>query len=144
MTELAFLVNVATGFALFGLIWTIQVDVYPLFGCTGERAFAEFHRQHSNRITLVVAPLMLAELASSIALVVAPPEWAPAWAFWAGLGLVLAAWGSTAFIQVPAHGALGAGFDAAVHRRLVATNWIRTAAWTGRAAILLWLLALRL
>ena len=29
------------------------------------------------------------------------------------------------------------GFDASAHAALVATNWIRTAAWTGRSVLLL-------
>ncbi len=144
MTELALLVNVATGFALFGLIWTIQVDVYPLFAHTGAQEFPEFHRQHSNGITRVVAPLMVAELGSSIALVLTPPAWTGRGPWWLGLALVLLAWISTALLQVPAHGVLGDGFDAATHRRLVRTNWIRTAAWSGRALLLSWLLAPRL
>jgi hypothetical protein len=37
--------------------------------------------------------------------------------------------------SVPAHRALGGGFDASVHARLLATNWLRTAAWTAHAAV---------
>jgi hypothetical protein len=29
---------------------------------------------------------------------------------------------------------LSTGFDPVVHRRLVRTNWVRTAAWTARGA----------
>jgi hypothetical protein len=37
------------------------------------------------------------------------------------------------------HAVLGRGFDDAAHERLVTTNWIRTLAWSARAAILAWL-----
>ncbi|HEX2205610.1 MAG TPA: hypothetical protein VHG91_20025 [Longimicrobium sp.] len=47
-------------------------------------------------------------------------------------------WLSTALLQVPMHGRLERGFDAAAHRRLVATNWVRTVAWTARGVLLLW------
>jgi hypothetical protein len=43
---------------------------------------------------------------------------------------------------VPAHGRLAEGFDAGVHARLVATNWIRTMAWTLRGALVVWWVAL--
>ena len=43
--------------------------------------------------------------------------------------------------SVPMHERLGRGFDPAAHRRLVATNWIRTIAWTARGALVLWMLA---
>ena len=42
-----------------------------------------------------------------------------------------------ALVQVPLHRRLQGGFDAAAHRRLVRTNWLRTAAWTLRAALAL-------
>jgi hypothetical protein len=57
-------------------------------------------------------------------------------------GLLLAVWGSTFLLQVPCHERLSAGWDEAVHARLVATNWIRTAGWTLRL-VLLALLAAR-
>jgi len=58
-----------------------------------------------------------------------------------GLGLVLLIWGSTALVQAPIHARLTQGFDAGLHDRLVATNWVRTAAWTLRAGLVLWMLA---
>jgi hypothetical protein len=92
-------------------------------------------------ITPLVGPVMLAELALAIALVAMRPRAVPAWAAWTLLALVGAVWLSTFAVQVPAHGTLARGFDAEAHARLVATNWIRTAAWTARAGILAWLLA---
>jgi hypothetical protein len=46
-------------------------------------------------------------------------------------------WLSTWRIQIPLHHRLAKGFDPEVHRRLVATNWGRTAAWSIRGACLL-------
>jgi hypothetical protein len=63
---------------------------------------------------------------------------------WIGIGLILAIWLSTFFLQVPLHERLAQGFDAETHRSLVNTNWIRTAAWTLRAVLVLWLLWLAL
>ncbi len=39
---------------------------------------------------------------------------------------------------MPLHNQLHAGYSAAVIGRLVATNWVRTAAWTLRAGLVLW------
>jgi len=36
---------------------------------------------------------------------------------------------------------VGSGFDADVAHRLVAGNWIRTIAWSARAALALWMVA---
>jgi hypothetical protein len=39
------------------------------------------------------------------------------------------------FVSAPLHGRLNANFSQATLDRLIATNWIRTVAWTGRAAV---------
>ncbi len=46
------------------------------------------------------------------------------------------AYGVTAFVSAPLHGRLADRFDPVLHKRLVDTNWIRTAAWSGRAVLL--------
>ena len=65
----------------------------------------------------------------------APPVGLPWWLPWAGAVAEAIAIGTTIFVSAPLHGRLGAHFDPAVLHRLIATNWIRTAAWTGRAAV---------
>lgn len=116
-------------FALTGLIWTVQVVHYPLFASVGKEAFAAYHARHVQRMTIVVAPLMLAEAATATILLFRDPTWrVPAL-------LLLGIWLSTAFVQVPCHRRLEAGQDPAVIRRLVGTNWIRTGLWTARAVL---------
>ena len=85
---------------------------------------------------LVIGP-GVAELASAVAVVwvVGGPLART------GLALVGVIWMSTWIWQVPAHRRLEAGFDAAAHRRLTRTNWVRAAAWTARSVIALALLA---
>jgi hypothetical protein len=58
-------------------------------------------------------------------------------------GLLLAAvnWLSTASVQVPSHRLLMRQWDAETARRLVCTNWLRTAAWSARSVLALCLLA---
>ena len=84
------------------------------------------------------------ELVSSLALLAARPRGMPAWAAWAGVALVGIAWASTAFVQVPLHGTLARGFDEDAHARLVATNWVRTVAWSGHAVLMAWCMVLLL
>ena len=133
------LAHAAATVAMAGLIWFVQVVHYPLFGAVGAERFGAYESAHRRLTTRVVAPLMLAELATAAALPfragVARPEWVP----WAGLALLGVVWASTWFVQVPLHETLSAGFDAGAHRRLVRSNWVRTAAWTARAALALWL-----
>lgn len=125
---------------MFGVIWTIQLVHYPLFSGVGADAFSDYAEQHRLRITWIVLPAMLVELGTALWFVFDRPDAWPSWAAWAGLALVGVVWLSTAVLQVPLHGALSGGFDPDAHSRLVGTNWIRTVAWTGRAALVLWLL----
>lgn len=122
-----------------GLIWFVQVVHYPLLARVATDHFAGYARAHQARTTGVVAPVMLVEAATAVAIAVSPPGGAPAVA-WIALALLAIVWLSTALIQVPCHRQLEAGFAMSAHRRLVASNWIRTIGWTARAAIALWLL----
>jgi len=122
-------VHYAVTWALVGLIWTIQMVHYPLFAQVGPEHFVAYHRRHTREITLVVGPLMLAELATAVLLVLEGNR--DPWLL-ASLPLLALIWISTGFVQIPLHNTLTTGFDAHAHRRLVTTNWWRTAAWSAR------------
>jgi hypothetical protein len=134
------LLNLASTLAMTGVIWFVQVVHYPLFASVGADGFARYEAVHATRTGWVVAPLMLVELATALALLASSlrPDSVPDWSAWLAAGLVGAIWGSTAFLQVPIHNQLAQGFDAALVSRLVTTNWIRTIAWTLRSGIVLW------
>ena len=51
---------------------------------------------------------------------------------YAARALLLVIHSCTVLFSVRAHNVLGRGFDAATHRMLVDTNWIRTLGWTTR------------
>ena len=141
---LLFLAHVFATLTMFGVIWIVQVVHYPLFAGVGDTGWADYSAGHQWRITLVVGPAMVLELATAVGLVLARPPAFPAWAVLTGLVAVGVIWAATALLSVPAHNALSAIFDADAHARLVATNWIRTVLWTLRAALVLWLTALAL
>lgn len=121
-----------------GVIWIVQLLVYPAFASVSPDKFREFHAHHSFWITPVVAPAMIAELLCSGYLAVFPPDFVSPTLARVAFGLTLLLWASTMFIQVPLHERLGSGFDAAVHASLVNTNWIRTFLWTLRSAIVVY------
>ena len=119
-----------------GLIWFVQVVHYPLMGQVEASGFAGYHAAHSRLTTLVVGPLMLVEAVCGVWIAFERPSPAA----WYGVALLAVVWGATFFVSVPRHNLLAAGFDAAVVDSLVATNWIRTIAWTARAALAAWFL----
>jgi len=135
------LIHAAATLAMFGVILVVQWVHYPLFRHVGTEQYATYQAEHMRRITGVVAPLMGTELLTAGLLVAAPPSGVPADAVWGGLGLVLLIWGTTGVVQVPLHRRLTEGFDPAVHRRLVRTNWVRTGAWGLRVVLVLWMLS---
>lgn len=125
---------------LTGLIWTIQVVHYPLFGWVGHSQFNHYHSLHGTRIGVIVVPLMLVEAVCSIMLVMVLPSGAAQSLAVVGLYLVAVIWLSTSLLQVPYHRALSRRFSKRTLRRLVASNWIRTGAWTLRSALLVTML----
>ncbi len=131
------LVHAGATVAMAGLVWFVQLVHYPLFAHVGRDGFARYEAEHTRRTTWLVAPLMLTEAATALVLLVADPSPLTV----AGAVLLGVVWLSTALVQVPLHGRLQRGFDVDAHRRLVRSNAVRTAAWTGRAAIALALLA---
>jgi hypothetical protein len=134
------LIHAAATLAMLGVILVVQWVHYPLFRLVGPDRYPTYQAEHMRRITGIVAPLMSTELLTAALLVATPPSGVPSEAAWIGLGLVLLIWGTTGLVQVPLHRRLSDRFDAAVHRRLVRTNWIRTVAWGLRALLVLWML----
>lgn len=121
---------------LTGLIWFVQIVHYPLFQRVGGSEFVGYHSAHTALTGRVVILPMTIELLTAIYLAAFPPAGARM-ICWLGLMLVLAIWLSTAALQVPAHRLLAERKRSEVIRRLVLSNWIRTIAWSIRAALAL-------
>lgn len=134
MTTWLDLAQLITGLAMAGLIWTVQLVVYPAFLHLTPENFPAAHASHSRRISLIVGPLLLLEWGATLA-----------WFLGAGAPLsglqygiascVAVAFLSTALIQIPLHHRLGRGWNARLLHTLINTNWIRTLAWTGKAIL---------
>lgn len=127
--ELLLTTHVAATWLMTGLIWFVQVVHYPLMGRVGAAGFSEYERAHTRRTSWVVGPPMLVEAGTALLLL---DRGTPAIV---GLALLGGIWLSTAALQVPMHRRLADGFDAAAHRRLVATNWLRTIGWSLRSIL---------
>lgn len=124
--------------ALAGLICFVHFVHYPMLANVGSREFTRYMDSHVKRTTAVVAPLMLAEVAAAVFLLQALDHEPRSWV---AFSLLLVVWLSTALLQVPCHRKLERGKNAAVIRRLVATNWLRVLGWGARVPIVLALLA---
>jgi hypothetical protein len=125
---------VATLF-MTGVIVFVQVVHYPLMRHVGAAEFIGYERQHTLRTGWVVVPPMVVELACSLWIAAMSMGSGEAPVAFTGVALLGVIWVSTGLLQGPAHGRLIRGFDPAVHRRLLLTNWIRTVAWLARIPV---------
>ncbi len=125
--------NLAGTAVMVGFIWTIQMLTYPMMRAVPADGFVTYELMHRNRVTALLAVLAPTEVvaAAGVALFV---DDVPLWLSVGAGALLFAIWLSTLLYYAPLHMRLAAGFDPVIHRRLVRTNWIRTAAWTVRGA----------
>lgn len=137
--RLLFLLHVGATWYMIGIIWFVQVVHYPLFARVGHLEFRQYEQHHTAMTTWVVAPPMLVEAITAVLLCWFRPSDIAAWHVWLGMTLLVVIWLSTAFLQVPCHNMLSEGFDTDVYQRLVATNWIRTVAWSVRGFLVVWM-----
>jgi hypothetical protein len=135
LSRTVFLAHLASTFFMTGVIWFVQVVHYPLFSGIGQADFSLYEQRHRVLTTWVVGPSMLIEAATAVLLFWLRPVEILTWQLGTGLALIAIIWLSTAFLQVPCHELLSKGFDSSVHKRLVSTNWIRTAVWSLRALL---------
>ena len=139
LSRLIFLSHVGATWYMTGLIWFVQVVHYPLFGVVGSSKFTMYEQRHTTLTTWVVGPPMLIEATAAVLLFWLRPSVIPTWQVWLGVTLLAVVWVSTGLLQVPCHNLLSKGFNVAVHERLVATNWVRTVAWSSRGLLVLWM-----
>ena len=135
MEKFLLLSNIVATLFLTGVIWIVQLVQYPFFSHINPDSNKKYHDDYRVWITPVVAPPMIIELLTSIFLVCYLPPTINSKLVWLGLVLTIIIWASTFFLQVPLHEKLAYGFDARTHSLLVNSNWLRTAAWSLRAAL---------
>ena len=133
--------QVAATLAMVGLIWFVQVVHYPLFAQVGWDSFRRYEMDHQRLTVFVMGPLMLTELATDILLLWWRPAGLGGGSLWLGLGLLASIWIMTYTVQVPQYASLVMSYDSAAstQRRLVSCNWYRTAAWSARGFLVLWI-----
>lgn len=132
--------TVAT-WAMIGVIWLVQVLQYPMLARFSALEPATAAQEHQRRISYVVGPFMAAEGVTALWLLVDRPPGMSVISAWAAAALLGVALASTVAVQVPLHSKLAVAHDDDICRRLITTNWVRTAAWTARGVLLAVVLA---
>jgi hypothetical protein len=114
-------------FGLVILIWLVQLIIYPNFQYIPAAELIKWHKIYTPRITVVVAPLMILQLALTIYL-----------SFYLfstlnllALGLIVLNWLLTFIYFVPLHVKIDQdNINQTSLRRLVQLNWYRTIIWS--------------
>ena len=119
---------------LVGLIWMIQLIIYPSFRFIAEDKWQAFHQMHTRRVSYLVIWLMPVELFLTFIVV--------SHHGFSGLNILMlvclvVVWGSTFLLQVPAHNKLAKYQSQNEIQFLIKSNWLRTIAWTVKLSILL-------
>lgn len=123
-------VHLAAVAYLTGLVWVVQLVVYPGFHAVGPTAaWPAFHAAHSRAMVLAVTGPWAVQGATLAVLLVHRPAGVPLALVLVAAALGLVTVGVTVASSVPLHGRLQP-YDEGLAGRLVATNWLRTAAWT--------------
>jgi hypothetical protein len=122
-----------------GLIWFVHVVHYPTLYRPSDAA-GWYGREHISRTVRVVAPVMTLEAITAVLLFPLRPAYVPNSSVWLGLALLAAIWLMSFLILLPRHFVLARGFDPSASRTLMKVNAARTALWTARSVLVLWML----
>ena len=136
--NIALILQICSCFFMTGVIWLVQILVYPSFSLHSE-TFNKCHDFHTRRITFIVAPVMVVELFSGLWLCLSDTSPFYAWNI-AGICLL---WLLTGLVSVPIHNRIQKDPERLTHW-LTQTNWPRTLVWTFRSLGWLWILNIKL
>lgn len=101
IAEWILLPTLGLAFYNVGIIWLMQVHVYPLFKLVGEDEWIPYHTAHWHRIRGVVFVPAGLVLLGAILLMFFRPEAVPGWSLWLGLGVQVVLYALTAVVWAP-------------------------------------------
>jgi len=131
-----FLIQTLATAMMTGIIWFVQIAHYPLFEKIPKEGFVAYENCNTTRTAWVVAPIMLVEISTALALILSGYRIAYNPLYLIALGCLLLIWLSTLLVQIPLHGILSLRADPRTMDLLVLGNWIRTLLWSLRLALL--------
>lgn len=118
------LIQLLIDFGLVVLIWMVQLIIYPSFLRYESQSLGKWHLTYTGRITVIVAPLMIAQIAVAAYLLINSGSYH--YLEIIALGLIILNWLLTFSIFIPFHEKIDKNpADRKVQRRLVQSNWMR-------------------
>ena len=117
-----------------GVIWVIQIVHYPSFHFIEKELYTAFQKFHMNKISIIVIPIMLAEIITGMMLFLDKSSKSPFLII--SFVILVLIWLITGVFFSKAHNELMTGYQELVVNQLVVMNWIRTLLWTLRLLLL--------
>lgn len=117
----------AIDFGLVILVWMVQLVIYPSFLFYTRANLVQWHTPYTAKITVIVGPLMLAQLLLALL------------HLYSHIGvasliyciLVVGTWLLTFLVFIPLHGEIQENkFSENSLKKLIHLNWYRTALWS--------------
>ena len=112
---------------MVGISLITHFVTYPSFKLIKSSIFSEFHKSYTNKMLLIVAPVMILELISSLFLVIFDVSDNNT-----EIGLLISLlliWFLTFFIIVPIHNKLTVNYNKDLNQKLIKYNGLRTIFW---------------
>ena len=120
---------------LVSLVFMTQFITYPTFLNIDKDKFSDYHRKYVNKISFIVAPVMLIELLTLSLIAYFSSEFL----IIKSLFLLLVIWLTTFFIMIPSHNIISKSFNIKEIKSLINYNWIRTILWSFKLLVIIFL-----
>ena len=120
-------ISLFSNLIMVGVSLITHFVTYPSFNLIKSSIFSEFHKSYTNKMLLIVAPVMILELISSILLVIFDVSDNDT-----EIGLLITLvliWFLTFFTIVPIHNKLAVNYTKDLNQKLIKYNGFRTALW---------------
>ena len=120
-------ISLFSNLIMVGVSLITHYVTYPSFNLIKSSIFSEFHKSYTNKMLLIVAPVMILELISSILLVIFDVSDNDT-----EIGLLITLvliWFLTFFTIVPIHNKLAVNYTKDLNQKLIKYNGFRTALW---------------
>tara|TARA_B100001059_G_scaffold46109_1_gene38948 strand:+ start:15603 stop:16025 length:423 start_codon:yes stop_codon:yes gene_type:complete len=126
-------INFISNLLMIGVSLVVQIIIYPSFKFIQKVSFKEYHLNYMNKMSYVVAPIMLLEIISSFLLLFFNKSLTDFF----GFILLSLVWFVTFFFIVPLHNQLNTKFGIIDLKKLIKLNLIRTILWIFKFLIII-------
>lgn len=126
---------IAACWYMTGLMWLTQLVSYPALATVPAGDAPALERTQQARLVSLSMPATLVALVTGVLVAINATSQLATWLAIALVALLMLVGLAVGSVQSAQHQRLMKAFDAAVHRRMVAGNWLTTLGWTTAAVL---------